>query len=56
MRVFSAPRARGSRQACARLAGHLLDQVDDAAAQLGVLDPHEGLDQCEPVGGREKIG
>ena len=38
------------------VAGDLLDQIDDAAAQLGVLDPHEGLGQRQAVGGREKIG
>ena len=36
-------------------AGDLLDQIDDAAAQLGVLDAHERLGQREAVGGREEI-
>ena len=30
------------------LARDLLDQIDDAAAQLGVLDAHERLGQRKP--------
>src|SRR6185437_3477846 len=35
--------------------GDLLDDVDDAAAQLGVGDAHEGLGEGEAVRGRQKI-
>ena len=34
----------------------LLDQIDDPAAQLGVLDAHEGLGQREAIGGRQEVG
>src|SRR5712671_3480608 len=37
-------------------AGDLLDQIDDSAAQLGVLDAHEGLGQRQAVGGRQEVG
>src|ERR1043165_8135438 len=36
-------------------ARHLLDQLDDAAAQLRVGDAHESLDEREPVVGREEV-
>ncbi len=36
--------------------GDMLDQFDDVAAQLAVLDAHEGLDQRKPVDGGEKLG
>ena len=34
----------------------LLDQIDDPAAELRVLDAHEGLGQREPVRGRQEVG
>jgi len=37
-------------------ARHFLDQIDDAAAQLAVLDAHEGLRQRQPVAGRKQAG
>ena len=37
-------------------AGDLLDQIDDSAAQLGVLDAHEGLGQRQrEAGGTEAL-
>ena len=38
------------------LARDLLDEVDDATAQLAVLDAHERLRQRQPVGGCEEVG
>src|ERR1700716_993904 len=34
----------------------LADEIDNAAARLRVLYPHECLGQREPIGGRQKIG
>ena len=39
-----------------RLDRHLLDQLHDAPAQLRARDPHERLDERQPVIGGEKIG
>src|SRR5665213_716718 len=36
--------------------GDLLDQVDDAAPELGVGDAREGAGQRQTLGGREEIG
>src|SRR5664280_693330 len=41
--------------ASARISRNLLDQFDDAAAQLAVLDLHERLGQRETVGGGEEV-
>src|ERR1700729_2164071 len=38
------------------LARDLLAEIDDATAQLGVRDAHEGLGQRQFVGGRQKVG
>src|SRR5262249_39912818 len=37
------------------LAGDLFDQVDNAAAQLRFLDPHESLGESETLGGGEEV-
>jgi hypothetical protein len=37
------------------LAGNLLNEIDDAAPKLGLVDPHESLCQQEPFGGGEEI-
>src|SRR4029079_3684989 len=42
--------------ASALAAGNLLDQVDDAPPELGIVDAHERLGERQAVGGREKIG
>ena len=38
------------------VAGDLLDQIDDAPAQLAVFDAHERLGQRQTVGSGEKVG
>ena len=34
----------------------LLDQIDNAATQLGIFDAHECLGQRQPIGGRQEVG
>src|SRR6516225_6036557 len=36
--------------------GNLLDEIDDAAPQFRIFDPHEGFGQSEAVGGRQEVG
>ncbi|CCE06955.1 hypothetical protein BRAS3843_1890009 [Bradyrhizobium sp. STM 3843] len=36
--------------------GDLFDQIDNAAAELGIVDPSERTGQSEAFGGREKVG
>ena len=50
------PAGRGASVSALSSPRDLLDQIDDPAAQLGVLDPHEGFGQRKPVGGRKKVG
>src|ERR1039457_2576378 len=35
--------------------GDLLDQIDDATPELGLLDLHEGLGEGKPVGGGQEV-
>src|ERR1700731_745792 len=35
--------------------GDLLDQIDDATPELGLLDLHEGLGEGEPIRGGEEV-
>src|SRR5271169_2563571 len=44
------------RPASLLVVGDLLDQVDDAPSQLGIVDTRERLGERQPVRGREKIG
>src|SRR5580692_9501374 len=55
-RRWARRRALAPKPASLLVVGDLLDQVDDAPSQLGIIDTRERLGERQPVRGREKIG
>src|SRR5580692_12493339 len=55
-RPWAPCRALAPRLTSVLVVGDLLDQVDDATPQLGIIDARERLGEGEAVRGGEKIG
>src|ERR1700693_3859310 len=55
-RPWAPRRAFAPKPASLLVVGDLLDQVDDAPSQLGIIDARERLGERQPVRGGEKIG